>query len=56
MRAERGRVPASERVAAVGAKPPGLTNDRVVPVDIVLIPPTRVLVITGPNTVARRSR
>ena len=40
---------AGERAgAAGGAKPPG--SHDVVPVDILLIPPTRVLVITGPNT------
>ena len=44
---ERG-VPASERVGTPGeAKHAG---SAVIPVDVVLIPPARVLVITGPNT------
>lgn len=33
-----------------GATGPGLQDKAVVPVDVLLIPPTRVLVITGPNT------
>ena len=41
---------ASERAGGSGgAKPPGSTND-VTPVDVLLIPPAHVLVITGPNT------
>ncbi len=41
-------VPASERVGGPGgAKSPG---SEIVPVDVLLIPPARVLVITGPNT------
>jgi DNA mismatch repair protein MutS2 len=38
----------SGRGGAGGAKPPGLHD--VVPVDVLLIPPVHVLVITGPNT------
>jgi len=42
--------PASERVGgSAGAKPPGQNKD-VMPVDVLLIPPARALVITGPNT------
>ena len=41
-------VPASERAGGPGgAKHPG---SEIVPVDVLLIPPARVLVITGPNT------
>jgi len=41
---------ASERAGGSGgAKPPGSNTD-VTPVDVLLIPPTHVLVITGPNT------
>ncbi len=51
MRAEWGRGPRERACGGVRrGEAPGSTNDRVVPVDIVLIPPTRVLVITGPNT------
>jgi len=38
-----------ERAAAEGTKPRASSVD-VTPVDLLLIPPTRVLVITGPNT------
>jgi len=42
-------VPTSERVGgSAGAKPPG-QND-VTPVDVLLVPPARALVVTGPNT------
>jgi DNA mismatch repair protein MutS2 len=43
-------VPASERAGgSAGAKPPGQDNE-VTPVDILLVPPARALIITGPNT------
>src|SRR5262249_25895350 len=37
-------------VLIAASKGPGLQDAQVVPVDVLLIPPTRVLVVTGPNT------